>query len=600
MSVASNPVDNHADLLAGVDLGHLLGVAAENLRDGWSLRQAQDRLPGFTIHEEIGRGGMGVVFRATDRASGNIVAVKLLRPSVAADARMRQRLLKEANALLSLDHPGIVKLKWPVVGGSPADPSYLVMDYVEGESLAAILKRGRVEPASALRIFRDICNALHYAHCRGVLHRDIKPANIHITSDGRAMLLDFGIAKAEGGHFTGSLVGETACTPSYAAPEVLNGCEATASSDLFSLGLTLFEMLTGHLPAGRPLAPSQVCRVSPGVDEVVFRAMEREPAQRYDSVRALADALDRQTATMGTLRRWLIVGSLAAALVTAAAGIAIVHWSRSEKPEQSNRPLSKNIVSSPTESPVVDRMVYAPDIHEITPAMEELARLLVSHEWLHQDHLYAAEINRFYTDGKWNDKFPWDYWIINGDTFRIQFFRPDWLTQPGPNGLNLTFDENFQNYSGKYLDHKGREHLLTGRRLGPVTPGAFNKAEKSKTNPLIPEAAAYVPGIKISPDLEAFGRVIVGYEWEYYDSLFFPGPLRFRPSGKWHDQWKWNYWIAAPGVIHIQHWDPVYKPEAAIILTFDAHWQTYSGSFEDKRGTHKLTGKRLAPISDRR
>src|ERR1700686_976554 len=251
----------------------------------------------YEVVAELGRGAMGVVYKARDPQIERIVAVKTVSmwgQEIEEKTEFRMRFLNEAQAAGRLHHAGIVSIF--DVGENPEnqDP-YIVLEYVAGESLNRILAREKKLPlAKALKFAEEIAEALDYAHQQGVVHRDIKPGNILVTEDGHAKIADFGIAKLNLAHFT--LPGRVMGTPAYMAPEQLSGEGVDGRSDLFSLGVILYAMVAGHSPfqgdsattvcfkvANRePVAASALDLSLPReLDEVISRAMAKDPEQRY-------------------------------------------------------------------------------------------------------------------------------------------------------------------------------------------------------------------------------------------------------------------------------------------------------------------------------
>jgi len=251
----------------------------------------------YEIVAELGRGAMGVVYKARDPQIDRLVAVKTVSmwgQEPEEEKEFRLRFTNEAQAAGRLHHSGIVGVF--DVGENPEnrDP-YIVLEYVSGETLNKILAREKKLPiATALQLAIEIAEALDYAHAQGVVHRDIKPANILVTKDGHAKIADFGIAKLNLAHFT--LPGRVLGTPAYMAPEQLSGEGADGRSDLFSLGVILYAMATGHSPfqgnsattvcfkvANRePIAASALdMSLPPQLDEVINKAMAKDPDQRY-------------------------------------------------------------------------------------------------------------------------------------------------------------------------------------------------------------------------------------------------------------------------------------------------------------------------------
>ncbi|MGK2850563.1 MAG: protein kinase domain-containing protein, partial [Candidatus Limnocylindrales bacterium] len=265
-----------------------------------------ERLVGgrYRLGAVIGRGGMATVHVATDIRLDRRVAVKLLRPEVTADPDLAQRFRREALAATVLRHPNIVAC---LDTGTDGAQPYLIMELVDGEDLAARLKRGgRLEPWAAARIGLDVARALGVAHVRGIVHRDVKPGNILLASDGRAKVTDFGIARlamdAEG-----SMPGTTLGSVHYFSPEQARGATTTPASDVYGLGLVLYESLTGSRPwsgdSNDAIALARVGATAPSVRnarpevpialaDVVARALAPEGADRFPNGAAMAAALE--------------------------------------------------------------------------------------------------------------------------------------------------------------------------------------------------------------------------------------------------------------------------------------------------------------------
>lgn len=263
------------------------------------------QLDRYEIDAELGRGAMGVVFRARDPKLGRTVAIKTV--SIAgleaeAEREYRRRFVVEAQAAGRLSHPGIVTI-FDV--REEAEP-YLVMEYVEGQSLQQLVtQEKRTLPISTtLRLIQEIAEALHYAHAQGVVHRDIKPANILVTADGHPKIADFGIAKLNETDLT--LPGRVLGSPAFMSPEQLGDEAVDSRSDLFSLGVILYYMLTGHRPFQgnstttvcfklvnhEPLPVSALQSALPReLDAIVSRAIAKDPAQRYQTGLAMASDL---------------------------------------------------------------------------------------------------------------------------------------------------------------------------------------------------------------------------------------------------------------------------------------------------------------------
>lgn len=259
----------------------------------------------YEITERLGGGGMAVVLKATDKYLGRTVSIKVLRDQFASDGDFLHRFRREAQAVASLSHPHIVSI---YDFGQHGDIHYLVMEYVEGESLQRkIATEGPLAPESAVDIALQILDALEHAHQRRVIHRDIKPHNILITPSGRVKVTDFGVARAIGGGSTLVHTGNIVGSAHYFSPEQAKGEPVDARSDLYALGVVLFEMLTGRVPfqGDNPLSvalkhvqedPPSVRAFNPAVpaalDRIVARALAKEPARRYQSVPQFRAALE--------------------------------------------------------------------------------------------------------------------------------------------------------------------------------------------------------------------------------------------------------------------------------------------------------------------
>jgi serine/threonine-protein kinase len=258
----------------------------------------------YELRTQIGRGGMADVYLARDRLLNRRVAVKVLSPAFAADPDFVERFRREAQAAASLTHPNIVAVyDW----GQEDDTSFIVMEYVNGQTLGNLLRRyGTLPPMEAARIAADIADALEFAHRNGVVHRDVKPGNVLITPEGAVKVTDFGIARAESSDTltkTGNVLG----TATYFSPEQAQGFALDGRSDVYSLGVVLYEMITGVAPftadspvsvaykhvREEPVTPSRVKADIPGaLDRVVLTALAKDVTLRYPSAQAFrADLL---------------------------------------------------------------------------------------------------------------------------------------------------------------------------------------------------------------------------------------------------------------------------------------------------------------------
>jgi tRNA A-37 threonylcarbamoyl transferase component Bud32 len=242
--------------------------------------------PELEILELIGVGGMGVVFKARQPKLDRLVALKILSRELAGDPAFAERFDREARVLARLNHPNIVT----VFDCGMAGPfAYLMMEFVDGVNLRQAMQTGRFKPAEALALVQDVCGALKFAHEKDILHRDIKPENILIDSRGHVKIADFGIAKLVGDneHDNVTLTQEGALlgSPRYMAPEQFHSPgDVDQRADIYSLGVVLYELLTGELPMGRFAPPSKKSAVDARIDEIVMRTLERERELRFQTI----------------------------------------------------------------------------------------------------------------------------------------------------------------------------------------------------------------------------------------------------------------------------------------------------------------------------
>ncbi|MCU0862756.1 MAG: serine/threonine protein kinase [Planctomycetes bacterium] len=249
-----------------------------------AIAELQPLFADYELHELLGRGGMGAVYRARHTRLDRLVALKVLLPDLGTEPSFAERFAREARALARLRHPGIVGIH---DFGRAGTFFFLVMEYVDGASLRDLLLQGRLGARDVLAYVPQLCDALQYAHDQGIVHRDIKPENILIDGDGHVHIADFGLAKLTGAGAdplpltrSAQMVG----TPHYMAPEQIQ-CSHLVDhrADLYSLGVVLYEMLTGQLPIGRFQPPSAKAPAAQSLDPVVMRSLENDPAERYQA-----------------------------------------------------------------------------------------------------------------------------------------------------------------------------------------------------------------------------------------------------------------------------------------------------------------------------
>lgn len=237
--------------------------------------------PQLELIELVGRGGMGAVYKARQPALDRLVAVKILPPAISSDPSFADRFMREARALARLQHPRIVTVYDFGVAGML---HYLLMEYVDGPNLRDVQRHARLASAQALKIVSEICEALQFAHDKGVVHRDIKPENVLLDRQGHVKITDFGIAKMFGPDVETVMLtgGDVVGTPHYMAPEQIeHPGDVDHRADIYSLGVVFYELLTGELPLGKFGAPSSRVQIDVRLDEVVLRTLEKEPARRY-------------------------------------------------------------------------------------------------------------------------------------------------------------------------------------------------------------------------------------------------------------------------------------------------------------------------------
>ncbi len=285
--------------------------------------------PHLEILECLGRGGMGVVYKARQKSLNRFVALKLLAPERAGDADFAARFAREAQALAALNHPHIVAVyDFGQAGGF----YFLLMEFVDGVNLRQLLRTRRLTPKEALSIVPPVCDALQCAHERGIVHRDIKPENLLLDRAGTVKIADFGIAKMLGEGVDGpseeasrpsppSLRTVSAGTPAYAAPEQQSGA-ADHRADIYSLGVVLYEMLTGERPKDRFEPPSRRVQIDVRIDEIVLRALETSPELRFATIADFRTQVNVVRSSLVPKSRWTPSPGQWAALI--AAGFMLV------------------------------------------------------------------------------------------------------------------------------------------------------------------------------------------------------------------------------------------------------------------------------------
>ena len=266
-----------------------------------------EKLDHYLIENVIARSGMASIFRATDERTGRVVAIKVPHPEVEADPVFYDRFRREQEIGQKLDHPGVMK----VFPNDDHSQFYMAMEWVDGRLLRQIMnEHKKFPPERAVRIALQIAAALEYIHSHGVVHRDLKPENIMVDANDHIKLIDFGIAANLGSRrLTFAKFSATMGTPDYISPEQVKGKRGDARSDIYALGVMFYEMVTGKVPftgpnafvimndrlLNNPVPPREIDpAISPQLQEIIYRALERDPAKRYPSAREFAHDLEHQ------------------------------------------------------------------------------------------------------------------------------------------------------------------------------------------------------------------------------------------------------------------------------------------------------------------
>jgi serine/threonine protein kinase len=328
-----------AGALEGLCPACLLKQGAETGTQGEStpfqaptVEELRGLFPQFEILAFLEKGGMGAVYKARQAALDRVVALKVLPLQGPRGPQFAERFHREARALARLNHPNIVAVhEFGQVDGF----AFFVMEFVDGLTLREVQRAGQLSPREALKIVPQICEALQFAHDEGIVHRDIKPENILLDKKGRVKIADFGIAKIMGRE-PGAAITETKHaigTPHYMAPEQVEKPETVDHrADIFSLGVVFYEMLTGELPLGKFPPPSRKVEVDVRLDEVVLRALEKEPERRYQHASQIKTDVETVARVPHALPHAVRGGKfayLALGLILTAVGVAILFLRRS-------------------------------------------------------------------------------------------------------------------------------------------------------------------------------------------------------------------------------------------------------------------------------
>ena len=296
-----------------------------------------DKLDHYLVEEVVARSGTVSVFRGIDLDTSQPVAIKIPHPEMESDPTFFNRFRREEEIVKSLDHPGIMK----VFAEDGRAQNYIVMEWFEGATLRRLLDGdGKLAPDRAVRIALSICEVLDYIQNHGVVHRDLKPQNVMVDAIGHVKLIGFGVATQAGARrITFTNLSQVVGTSEYVSPEELKGKRGDARSDIYSLGVMLYEMLTGRTPfpgvdpferiLRHPIPPREIDpSISPQLQEVIYRALEREPKNRYANARDFARDLEH-LARVGVadrleLREWKKQRKVRSTKILAYVAVALV------------------------------------------------------------------------------------------------------------------------------------------------------------------------------------------------------------------------------------------------------------------------------------
>ena len=395
----NDPPDPEPSELGGVNPDELFARGLRSVRmtgsggaHGWeppSLGEAAQLFPNYEVLALLGCGGMGAVYQARQLALDRVVAIKLLPLEVSVDRDFADRFVREARTMGKLNHPNIIAVY--DFGKTSEGHLYFAMEFVEGSNLHETIHGPGLDPAQALTILVEVCDALAYAHGKGVVHRDIKPANVMVNTEGHVKVADFGLARltdpaAEqvGKTLTGTVMG----TPAYMAPEQTRGMNVDHRADIYSLGVMLYEMLCRETPQGVFDAPSTRAAVDARVDQVVATAMAQQPERRFQSSTEMRVAVEqirttpmmratpRATAAPPPVKpRTALYLGLASVLVVV---LSVVFWPKPKPVRKSRLAPPKSAEASPapatpvpvlaSATPVPVPVVVAPPPPAATPA----------------------------------------------------------------------------------------------------------------------------------------------------------------------------------------------------------------------------------------
>lgn len=479
-----------------------------------SPAEIAQHFPQLEILELLGHGGMGVVYKARQPQLNRFVALKILSPDLSVHPAFAERFAREAQSLARLTHSNIVGV---FDFGRAGDLYYFLMEYVDGANLHTLFHGRQLPPDEARRVVLDICSALQYAHEEGVIHRDIKPSNILIDRKGRVKIADFGLAKLmdEGAAVAPGAAPTTAVmgTPHYIAPEQIETPGAVDHrADLYSVGVVYYEMLTGGLPLGRFEPPShKSAAVGRALDDVVLRALERDPARRYQQAAEIRAAIETSTSQMQGVpaenplpvhlnRRWSLIRQLAYMAGTALLAVIFYvvitdrwPWRRS----RGNPPAARAEAGGGADASLIGkRMVTAlqltrPQTVQLARTVRRYQREFVLQERRHTQHTQDKSghvhitVNPFPDD---MEKLLTSMWADIGT-----FLSPDQVATARTLDFEKFFPGNGRStvHVEIWRDANGEEHYAESADPGA---GDFPPLRNGVPGPIPPRYRSYLPG----------------------------------------------------------------------------------------------------------